>query len=177
MKSLPLAVLCAAVLHAAPAFAGAQVLGFEIGATTVDQVRAKLDVGTPTKDLPINKYSKGPMIETRGETNQIEGLSDVLYIFDPKGLLCAVVLTIDKSRVDFVLRSLAAKYKLVRSIRPFVGDQYALFTAPDTTIEVDAPHMSFEMEVRYFRPDFLKAYKSQSHAEEAAKRRREGSQF
>ena len=153
------------------------MLGFEIGVTTVEQVRAKLNIGTPTKDLDINTYSRGPMIETHGETDHIDGLSDVLYIFDTQERLCAVLLTLDKNRFDFVFRSLKAKYKLVHAIRPFVGDQYALFTTPDTTIEVVAPHMSFDMEVRYLQPDFLKAYNLQSQAEEAAKRRREGAQF
>lgn len=67
---------------------------------------------------------------------------------------------LEKRRFDEVASLLAEKYKLTKKVRPQVGDRYAKFTAPDTVIEIDAPHLSFDMEVRYMTNNFVKAFNS-----------------
>ena len=178
MKSHFLGALAAlSLILASPAFAGMPVLGFEVGVTTLDQVRDRLGIKDPANDLPINAYSHGPMVDVDAANEGVEGLKSVLYIFDTDKRLCAVVMKLDNERFDFVYRSLAPKYKLVHSERPFVGNQYARFQAKDGIIEASAPHMSFEMEVRYLRADFFKAYLAKSAADRAAKARHDQAQF
>lgn len=171
------AMVCIAIAFAGSAFAGTQVLGFEIGSSSVEQVRAELMKKTKVKDAGANKYSGGAMLETDGSSYEITGLNDVLYIFDSQRKLMAVIMNMNKAQFDQIYEYISAKYKLVSEQRPFVGNQYARFNSPDSVIEIDAPHLSFEMEVRYIRKDLMEKYNAGSRAEEAAKKKAEATKF
>jgi len=168
---------CVAIAFAGSAFAGTQVLGFEIGSSSVEQVRADLTKKTEVRDAGTNKYSGGAMLETDGSSYQITGLKDVLYVFDSQKKLVAVIMNMDKEQFDQIYKYISAKYKVVSEQRPFVGHQYARFNSPDTVIEIDAPHLSFEMKVRYIRRDLMEKVNAQSQAEEAAKKKSEAAKF
>lgn len=157
--------------------AGTQVLGFEIGSTTVDQLRQELSKKTRFEASGKNKYSNGEMFTTDGSFYDIDGLKSVLYIFDDQRKLAAVVMDMDKQRFDAVFQFLNGKYKAVAQRRPFVGNQYARFQPPDAAIELDAPHLSFNMEVRYIRNDLMQKFNNQNEAEAAAKKKSEAAKF
>lgn len=78
---------------------------------------------------------------------------------------------------DRIYQNLAEKYSLVRKDVPFVGDKYVRFEQGDTIIEIDAPHMSFDMAVIYMTADFKKQSEKTSHEEEMQKQKREAGQF
>jgi hypothetical protein len=161
---------------AGPAKAGTSALGVEIGVSTHRAVWAALADLKP-RDAGVNRYSNGRMIETGGAGYEVEGLTRVLYIFDTQDKLAGVLLTLDKKRYEAVFDALAAKYKLVSQRRPFVGDRFASFRASDATVELDAPHLSFDMELRYLRTDLFTRFESQSRSEAAEKRKREAARF
>ena len=177
IKVIRYVMACVFIVFAGSAFAGTQVLGFEIGTSTVEQVRAELAKKTQVKDAGTNKYSRGAMLETDGSSYGISGLNDVLYIFDDQKRLMAVLMDMEKAQFDQIYKYIGAKYKLVSEQRPFVGNQYARFNSPDSVIEIDAPHLSFQMAVRYIRKDLMQKFDDQSRAEESAKKKSEAEKF
>lgn len=157
--------------------AGTQTLGFEIGTTTVEQVRSSLPKPAKVEDLGTSPYSGGPVLQTGGESYDIEALTKVLYVFDEQRKLAGVVMTMGKHRIDAVEQALNKKYKPSAQQRPFVGNQYIRYNTPDTVIEVDAPHMSFDMTVSYLRNDLMKRFKEMSAAQDQVKKQREAAKF
>ena len=117
------------------------------------------------------------MLRTDGASYEIEGLLGVMYIFDTQGKLAGVIMEMEKGRFASVYQFLRQKYKVSSERRPFVGNQYARFNPADAIIELDAPHLSFEMEVRYLRNDLMKKFNADSAKEEAAKRKSEAEKF
>jgi hypothetical protein len=117
------------------------------------------------------------MLKTDGASYEIEGLNNVLYIFDDQKKLMGVVMNMSKARFKPIYEVLSGKYKVLSQKRPFVGDQFARFESPDGIIELDAPHLSFELEVRYLRGDLVQKFKAQSETEAAAKKKSEASKF
>lgn len=177
MRAIRSLFIAMALATAALAHAGTQVLGFEIGSTTLDQLRQELSKKTRIETSGTNKYSGGEMVTTNGSSYDIEGLTSVLYIFDDQKKLAAVVMDMDKHRFDAVFQFLNGKYKVVAQQRPFVGNQYARFQPSDAAIELDAPHLSFNMEVRYIRNDLMQKFKARSDADAAAKKKSEAAKF
>lgn len=178
MKNLSfISILLSSMLFSSSCFAGVKVLGFELGTSELNQVNSTLTNQTKVTNTGKNKYSHGQMLQTDGTGYSIEGLNSVLYIFDTDNKLSAVILDMDKYKFNDVYSAVASKYKVVSQKRPFVGDQYAKFKDKNATIEIDAPHMSFEMGVRYMQDNFLKSYNEISQAERLAKKTKENSQF
>ncbi len=174
---LRVAVVVAALMPALPSVAGTQVLGAEIGVTTLDQLKQELSKKTKVESAGENKFTGGPMLKTGGDSYEIRGLTEVLYIFDDQKKLAGVLMDMDKARFDAVFDALNGKYKLTAQQRPFVGNQFARFKPTDAVVELDAPHLGFNMEVRYIRNDLMQKYNAQSEAEAAAKKKSEASKF
>ncbi|WP_186453838.1 hypothetical protein [Denitratisoma sp. DHT3] len=173
-----------AIAFATTAFAGnnAAPLGVEIGAATLDQVQQSIGKRTRLINSGINAYSEGPMLKGDGEGLDIDGLSSITFIFDKTNRLAGVLMTLPKGgmgseNVKRMVGMLGEKYKTVKRNIPFVGDAFARFKQGTSTIDVDAPHMSFTMEVRYLSDDLLAAFNSRSRQENAEKQRKQQSQF
>lgn len=174
------------MLAAMTAHAGTKVVNVELGVSTLEQVRKEAATAGRVQNAGLSPWSKGPILQIDNPGLGIEGVKSVQYIFDATGKLAAVIMTmsatkgrddLQKRRFDEVAGMLAEKYKLDKKVRPFVGDRYARFTAPDTVIEVDAPHMAFDMEVRYMTSGFLKAFHSGVSTRAAEQRASEKSKF
>ena len=73
--------------------------------------------------------------------------------------------------------ALAAKYKQVEKSQPFVGDARATFRQGDSVVELDAPHLSFTMTLRYMTQALQKTFKQQSTSNKAAKERTQANKF
>jgi hypothetical protein len=174
ITSLMAAVWC---LLTSPVWAGTQVLGFEISVSTLEQVRSTLAKQTKVLDNGINEYSRGPSLKTNGAGYGIDGLQEVFYTFDEQKKLAVVTMQLSKDRFDFVMESLKAKYKTVKEQVPFVGDRFVQFKTSDATINVDSPHLRFDMNVEYVRDDIMKKYLVQSAAKEKTKRAAESGKF
>jgi hypothetical protein len=177
MKRILAMLAVASTLCAGSALAGTPVLGFEVGVSTLDQVTDALSKKTQVEERGVNRYSNGPMLKTDGSSYGLEGLNSVVYIFDGQKKLMGVVMNMSKARFKPIYEVLSRKYKVLSQQRPFVGDQFARFASPDGIIELDAPHMSFEMEVSYLRGDLVQEIKEQVEAEKAAKKKNDAAQF
>jgi hypothetical protein len=159
------------------AVAGPQVLGFEVGVSTLTEVKQALSPKGSVADHGTNKFSGGPMLTTDGSLYNIEGVSKVLYIFDNQQKLDGVIMTMDQNRFDAVFDVLAKKYPVISQERPFVGNHSGRFKATGAIVEIDAPHLSFEMEVRYLDNALLSRFTAQSKSDAQAKKRTEEAAF
>lgn len=172
-----LACLLVAYLSMSDARAAVNVLGFEMGKATMDEINLSVSKHGTIADNGTNKYSGGPMLKAPGSSFDIEGLDDVIFIFDPDHRLIGVVMDMDKSRFDSVLARLKSKYHLVSQTVPLVGNKTARFHDGSTTIDIDAPHMSFAMQVRYAEDGLLNKFGQDRDKEQKDKSAKEAAQF
>lgn len=166
------------VLAPTLAFAQVQVVGFEIGSSTVQQVKSQLaKQNAKILDDMTNKFTGGSQFKTDGSSYDIESLSEVVYIFDKDQRLAAVLMMMGSERFDEIFKYLAGKYKTTAKQRPFVGDMFARFKAKGTTIELDAPHLGFSMQANYIRDDLYQQFNAQTAQETKQKKATEKSKF
>lgn len=161
-------------------------LGLELGVATLAQAKQTLGGKTRLGDAGINAYSDGKMLKGDGAGLDVEGLSEITLIFDKSDKLAAVLMTLPKqegmgdmhnSVFTKTLNTLSGKYKLVEKRVPFVGNSYAKFRQGDSIVELDAPHLSFNMSLRYLTNELQAAFNRQSEAEKSAKQRKQASQL
>lgn len=135
------------------AFAGVQVLGFELGVSTLEQVNFQLAKKMGKLSAGTSELTGGPRLKTNGAGYGIYGLTAVSYIFDRDQKLAAVVMDMTKSNFNRTYDSLAGKYKLTPKQRSGIGALYAKFEATGGTIELDGTQQGIEMQARYVRND------------------------
>lgn len=161
-------------------------LGLELGVTSLAQAKQTLGGKTRLADAGTNAYSGGKMLKGDGAGLEVEGLSEITLIFDKSDKLAAVLMTLPKQEgmgdlqngvFKKTLATLSAKYKLVEKRVPFVGDSYAKFRQGNSVIELDAPHLSFNMSLRYLTNDLQAAFNRQSEADKTEKQRKQASQL
>lgn len=172
---------------AAAAHAGnAAPLGMELDVATLGQVRQQLGGKTAFSDAGISKYTNGRMLEGNGGGLDVEGLSRITLIFDANEKLVGVVMSMAKNegfgdlesrRFKKTLAALSSKYKLVEKRVPYVGDAYGKFTQGNSTVELIAPHMGFDMELRYMTNSLQKAYVQQSSSAKEQRSREQAGKF
>lgn len=125
----------------------------------------------------INEYSEGKMFTAPVAQFSFEGLQQLTLIFDRDESLVAVVATLNKQRFDALYNGLSEHYRLLSSQRPFVGNQMANFESGDTEIQLDAPHLSFQMTLSYLEKGFLRSFREQVSAAENLQQQHEMNQL
>lgn len=168
IKSL---IALTALLFSQIAMANPTVFGLTINETTVEELKNTYSVTYSGQ----NKFSLGDMYDIGTSQIQFEGLQSVRTVFNQDGLLIAVLTGLPKARYNYLKSALAGKYTLVSHKTPFVGDKSAKFKSGNTEIEIDAPHMSFEMTMNYLHVDFLRAFRTKSANERQTKQKKESS--
>ncbi len=151
--------------------------GQELGVANYAQVKQQVGGKTNLSDAGTNKFSGGKMLQGDGSSLGIEGLSEVTFIFDRADKLVGVLMTLPKESFKPTLKALSAKYKLVSSEVPFVGNASAKLKLGDSVVELNAPHMSFTMEVLYLTNSLKQAFQQQSSNERTAKEKRQADMF
>ena len=147
--------------------------GLELGKTTIAEAKSKYTL----RETGINKYSNGSMFSIDTSEVNFEGLSELSLIFNTNNVLVAVLTKLPKSKFKSLHQSLSKKYKVVSQNIPFVGNSSAKYVNGLTEITLDAPHMSFDMNMNYVRKELIAAYSRQSTQERQAKKRSEESQL
>lgn len=147
--------------------------GLEIGKATISDVKAKYKA----KSVGINQYSNGEMYDLDVSGISFDSLQSCRIIFSKDGKLLAVLTTLPKDKFDYLFKTLKGKYRLVNSNIPFVGDKTAKFLDGNTEVTLDAPHLSFTMEMNYIHKELMKTYKDQSSKEQQKKKQKEASQL
>lgn len=172
------ALIAAWVLQPALAGEGVGALGLSLGRATVEQLEQEARrLGSSATFTGMNKFTQGPMYSVPAQAFGVDGLESVTFIFDAQRTLAATTMTMAKHRFDAVFQHLRSKYAVREQRIPFVGDRYARLGAPGATIEVIAPHLSFQMDVLYQRDDFVAAYKRVMQSEAQQKANHERNQF
>lgn len=166
-------VVAALLLVPAIAFADPSPFGLEIGKATIKDVKSKYSV----KSAGTNKYSQGEMYDLDVSKISFEDLQSARAIFGTDGRLLAILCTLPKSKFNYLLDSLKGKYKIVNSNIPFVGDKSANFVNGGTEISLNAPHLSFEMDMNYVHKDLQRAYNEQINKDQQQKKKQEASQL
>lgn len=141
--------------------------GIEIGITKLEQLKNKYRCF----NNGINKYSKGPMCNLDISQLNIHGLKEAFVIADRKGTIVALLLTFPKYKFDELFNTLSSKYTLLYKEIPFVGNKYAKFKSGNTIIQLDAPHLSFDLTLAYTLDTFLNEYYKAKEEEKKAKKR------
>jgi hypothetical protein len=147
--------------------------GLEIRKVTIEEAKAKYSI----EYTGVNEWNNGEMYTIDSKDLEFEGLESVTLIFGEDQKLQAVLTTLSKDRFDALFASLKKKYKLISSSIPFVGDASAKFTNGNTEISLNAPHMSFEMEMNYMDKCFIQKYKNKSSKKKQLKTSSEESQL
>lgn len=154
------------IITCAVSFAEPAPFGLEINKSTYEEVKQKYS----GVDLGINKYSMGKMYDIDSRQLNIEGIKTVCAIFSKEDKLLALVTTFSKFEYASLLASLSQKYKLISKQDAFVGDKFARFQEDNTIIEIEAPHMSFDLTLNYLHNDLNKLILNQSRQEEEQKK-------
>jgi hypothetical protein len=161
-------LLTTTFIHADPS-----PFGLEIGKSTIDMMKEKYD----SKFVGINNMSQGDVYDLDTSELGIDGMQSARVIYDKNGKLMGVFTTFEKGKFQYLFGQMKSKYKLVSSNIPFVGDTSAKFTNGSTEIQLNAPHMSFEMELNYVNKNLLKAAKQKSANDAQRKSKNEASQL
>lgn len=143
-------------------------LGLELGYANIDGVKETIGSTATLQDNGTNQFSGGPMLISDGAGLGVEGLSSVLLVFDKSDVLVGMVMTLPKAPAD-MLKKLSTKYSVVDNrIDSFMDKGYARLAKGDSLVEIDAPHLSFTMEVRYLTKQLMADFQMQRSEAEAA---------
>lgn len=160
MKKLLSTVL---VLSSSIAMAvNAAPFGQEIGVAKCSDVIKQLSDKVDLKEGGINKYTNGEMYGGDAKNLGLDGAKSILIVCDKNNTLTVVQIKIDKDAMNNGFekynKMLKSKYKQTKLINPSVGDKLAKFSQGDSTVQLYAPHMSFEMDLTYAANSFLKSF-------------------
>ena len=86
----------------------------------------------------------------------MEGYTEASVFYDEQGWLAAVLTVHDRARFDLTYNGLRARYRTVSEDIPFVGNKSARFEDGDTTIDLDAPRLSFALSLHKCNLDLLR---------------------
>ncbi|MNZ88270.1 hypothetical protein D3C78_1071580 [compost metagenome] len=157
----------ALTLTTTAAQADPSVFGLTIGKTTEEQFLKQYSAN----QIGTNLYNNGHMYVVAPDSIDFDGLQKVLVVFDAKGSLAGVDAQFPKEKFDYLNQALGKKYKLVDKKIPFVGNKRATYKDGNSKIILDAPHMSFKMNMTYLTREFEKAI---ADGEREAKSRQKG---
>ena len=142
--------------------------GLEMGVATVDDARerSRLD------HVGLNRYGHQHYRLNPSDLD-MAGLKEASAFFDEEGRLAVVLTVYDKARFDFLYDGLRSRYHTVSEEIPFVGNKSARFEDGNTTIDLDAPHLSFTLSLHYWNSDLLRRVEGNFEAERAQQEARE----
>ncbi len=143
--------------------------GFELGKATYSEVIAKYS----PKQSGTNAISQGKAI-TISSSNFELLQGDVSFTFDANDKLIYVGMTLHKDKFNDILSSLS-KYKAVSKNVPFVGNKSAKFKDGNCEIILEAPHLSFSMELYYITTEFKKAVENANRQDEQSRKSKQNS--
>jgi hypothetical protein len=155
------------------AFAEPSIFGMEIGSMTESQLQSQYKVEL----LGTNHYTQGNMYSVPVESIDFDGLKSLQVTFSKDGTLLIVLTKLPKTKFDYINGMLKKKYTLVRETVPYVGNKYVVYLEGETLIFLDAPHLSFEMELIYINEALYNDMVKQRDEAESQTQKSEASQL
>jgi len=114
----------------------------------------------------------GKILMSDGQGLGVDGLTKFIAVFDKSETLVAVIMTMPKN-VNSTYSKLSEKYKPVsKNVDEFMGFGTAKLEKGDSFIVLEAPHLSFAMDVVYATKEFM-ATSERNTAETRAKNEQE----
>ena len=156
-KSSVIASLVLALTSTNTALADPKPLGFELGKATIEDVQNTYK----TTEAGISAYTEGKMLNVDAYEVGLQDLQKVLFIFNPDGTLSVVDMTFRKTKFDELYGQLNKKYKLDKNGK--------------STVKLDAPHMSFELDVIYGQNSFFKSMNEVNNRKEQQRKDQQAS--
>jgi hypothetical protein len=144
-----------------------------LGKTTEEQFLKQYSA----TQIGTNRYNNGHMYEVAAGSIDFDGLQKVIVVFDAKNSLAGVDARFPKEKFDYLNQALSKKYKLVNRQIPFVGDKVATYKDGNSKIILDAPHMSFQMNMTYLTQDFDMTISNGQRAAKSRQQLKEESQL
>ncbi len=152
----------------------AEPLGFKLGVTPLFVIQQKDD---EMEEDGYSKWTGGKKFTSKGTAHNIEGAQSIIYIFNKEDLLDVVIINMHKDYFYKVNSYLKSKYKILSATLPPVGDKHTKYKQGNSIIQLDAPHLSFEMEVIYKTDSFDTALKTKILSETINKTSEQKSKF
>lgn len=165
LRCLLALVFC--TINCSNSFAEPDPFGIEINKSSYQEVKEKY-LG---RDVGINKYSNGKMYDIDCNQIGVEGIKSMRAIFHQNDTILALITTFDKNKYSSLVKSLSQKYKLISKQDAFVGNKSAKFKQDNTIINLEAPHMSFTLNLSYIHNNFEKLYLNTIEREKEQKRK------
>lgn len=139
-----------------------------------------ITINKDTKENVVSKYeviSENGNVLTLNEKNiPIDNVSSAVVALE-NNKVKAVLLVIQKSKFDYFYNLLKGKYKLTKKEIPYVGNKYASFIKDDVIILLDAPHLSFEMDLLYIDREYDKALKKRQKEKKENEKKQDSEQL
>lgn len=165
-----------------PTLKGTPVLGFKLGDSTFDSVKARL---RNYQVLDGESYADGPLLGNDGSGFDIEGLQSTNFAFDANHKLVCVTMSFREANKmshetyrKLVAYVKARNYKVVQVVAPFVGNQLTEFTTPNhDVITVNSPHLDFHIYIEYATKGFNQARIRYQQLESSQQKTREATNF
>lgn len=163
MMAICVTVLSMNVAAIANPNSNAAPFGMELGHATLDMVRSSLGNKTDLKNEGTNKYTYGPMLSSDGSGLGIDGLSKVVFIFSKSDVLQGVIMTMVHNAMNHdaenVFNILSRKYSVIsNNIDSFMDNGSARLSEGDSIIVVEAPGMSFSMDISYVTKELDRSF-------------------
>lgn len=86
-------------------------------------------------------------------------------------------MALNKSRAKDVMAALRSRDKTVKEVVPFVGDIYGLYRLGCAVAIVEAPHLSFSMNVTYADNNFFQRFTAATIEEENRRKQEQANKF
>ena len=162
-------VLLMVFFYSSLSYANPAPFGLEINKATLQEAKEKYTLNFNDTNL----YSNGPMYYIKNNELDIDGLESVLLIFSKDEKLIAVKAMFNKQKFKSLNENLSKKYKTVEKKLNFVGNQYVKYQNDETIIELNAPHMSFDLWLIYLDKKFYKQVEQAVKQEKNQKKQKE----
>ncbi|MEM8087682.1 hypothetical protein Q4R44_09125 [Morganella morganii] len=159
-------VMVVAIFMSFYAIADVSVIGITINKDTKEDVVSKYEV-----------ISENGNVLTLNEKNiPLDDVSSAVVALE-NNKVKAVLLAIQKRKFDYFYNLLKGKYKLTKKEIPYVGNKYASFIKDDVIILLDAPHLSFEMDLLYIDREYDKSLKKRQKEKKENEKKQDSEQL
>ena len=118
--------------------------GLSVGSSQTDDMLERFPSAV---EVGSNSWTGGAMYRVDGAHLPLQGARRATFVFGQGDRLDAVLITLNKRRFDAVRRLLDEQYPRVSARIPHVGDAHVEWHVGDVIIELDSPHMSFDMQL------------------------------
>lgn len=154
LSKLMSGILAFAMLQAS-VYADTSAFGITLGKTTLDEFRKEYPSAVKEG---ISDWTDGEIFSVPVNDLNFEGVKGDYVIFTRDGKATAITIDIDKERFNAIHEMLTKKYKVSKKDIPFVGNKFVRYKNGDDVIELNAPHLSFKMNLLYAEKEFMDTY-------------------